>query len=245
MQLRLLIVQFQRDLQGAQFLRVQAQLGALLAVAVEHQHLLVQRLLPLRAAQLRVELRRRRCGHQCAGRSGRLRWAGGGQGDGVVERRWLLRIARRQRLCGACTFAVGRLRERRLALSPSVADVFAPVSDGAGMPMNARRFYHRPPRCSAGHCRAAAQSLRQRYPPAASVGLRPVAPGRRSRPAAWRTAPAALRHPALWRRRSAAAPVCRRRRALRPRRPQLKARRLRRSGPAAGRRARRRWSAVD
>ena len=159
MQLRLLIVQFQRDLQGAQFLRVQAQLGALLAVAVEHQHLLVQRLLPLRAAQLRVELRRRRCGHQCAGRSGRLRWAGGGQGDGVVERRWLLRIARRQRLCGACTFAVGRLRERRLALSPSVADVFAPVSDGAGMPMNARRFYHRPPRCSAGHCRAAAQSL--------------------------------------------------------------------------------------
>ena len=174
MQLRLLIVQFQRDLQGAQFLRVQVQLGALLAVAVEHQHLLVQRLLPLRAAQLRVELRRRRCGHQCAGRSGRLRWAGGG---GATA--WLSVGGCCASLAGSGCAVLARsplvgCGSAALALSPSVADVFA-CQRRAGMLMNARRFYHRPPRCSAGHCRAAAQSLRQRYPPAASVGLRPVA----------------------------------------------------------------------
>lgn len=39
-QLRLLIVQLQRNLQRSQFLRMQAQFGALLAAAVEHQHLL-------------------------------------------------------------------------------------------------------------------------------------------------------------------------------------------------------------
>ncbi len=36
----LLIVDLQRDLQCAQLLRLQTQFGALLAVAVEHQHLL-------------------------------------------------------------------------------------------------------------------------------------------------------------------------------------------------------------
>lgn len=132
MQLRLLIVQFQRDLQGAQFLRVQVQLGALLAVAVEHQHLLVQRLLPLRAAQLRVELRRRRCGHQCAGRSGRLRWAGGG---GATA--WLSVGGCCASLAGSGCAVLARsplvgCGSAALALSPSVADVFAPVSDGRG-----------------------------------------------------------------------------------------------------------------
>lgn len=131
-QLRLLIVQFQRDLQGAQFLRVQVQLGALLAVAVEHQHLLVQRLLPLRAAQLRVELRRRRCGHQCAGRSGRLRWAGGG---GATA--WLSVGGCCASLAGSGCAVLARsplvgCGSAALALSPSVADVFAPCQRRSG-----------------------------------------------------------------------------------------------------------------
>lgn len=94
---------------------MQAQFGALLAIAVEHQHLLAQRLLPFRAAELGIKLRRRRRGYQRVGGRGALAGAGGGESDGGRLRWGILR-----RTFGHIVLRRGRgLRNRRRQILPA------------------------------------------------------------------------------------------------------------------------------